>query len=159
MGINADITKRQIYSLVECRISGSILRKRKPRPNFGLFMQDEVQQGTVNFDAAFATFVLNQPQFPELVHKEADAGSGCANHLSQHFESTLFHKTEPGWGSTLGERLFSWLGVPPHRLPPRLQMFPMMAPPILPDRVGQSRSHTDRLHAIGAPIGSSHPGC
>ena len=61
--------------------------------------------------------------------------------------------------STFGEPLFSWLGVPPRRLLQRSQMFPMMGPPILPNRVGQSRSHTDRLHAIGAPIGSSHPGC
>src|SRR3954451_23259635 len=55
--------------------------------------------------------------------------------------------------STFGEPLFSWLGVPPRRLLPRSQMFPMMGPPILPNRVGQSRSHTDRLHAIGASFG------
>ena len=55
--------------------------------------------------------------------------------------------------STFGEPLFSWLGVPPRRLLPRSQMFRMMGPPILPNPVGQSRSHTDRLRAIGASFG------
>ena len=34
----------------------------------------------------------------------------------------------------LASPLFSWLGVPPRRLLPRSQMFPMMGPPILPNR-------------------------
>jgi hypothetical protein len=36
---------------------------------------------------------------------------------------------------SFGGRLFSWLGALPHRPLPVWRMFPMMAPPILPNRV------------------------
>ena len=60
--------------------SGLIPSRSKVGSDFGLFMQDKVQQGTVDFDAAFA-FIVYQPQFSELVHEEADPGSGRADHL------------------------------------------------------------------------------
>ena len=44
-------------------------------------MQDDAQQGTVNLKSAV---VVNETQFPELVHEEVDSGARGANHSREH---------------------------------------------------------------------------
>ena len=46
----------------------------------GLFVQDEIQQGTMNFDTAI---VMNETQFSKSVHEKTHTGSGCSDHLRE----------------------------------------------------------------------------
>ena len=45
-------------------------------------MQHDAQERSVDLKAAV---VLDEAQFPELVHEEIDARARCANHLGQRF--------------------------------------------------------------------------
>src|SRR5215212_3456298 len=51
-------------------------------PDLRLFAQHRVQQRTVDLDLAV---VVDVSLLPELVHEEADARSGGADHLGQRF--------------------------------------------------------------------------
>ena len=53
-----------------------------PGVNLWLVMQNEVQQGTVNFNMAV---VVNKAQLPKFVHKKANPRSRRADHLRQRF--------------------------------------------------------------------------
>src|SRR5579872_3004111 len=67
------------------------LRDEAPEPghlllDMRLFVQNEIQQGHVDFNGAF---ILGKSQFSELVHEVAHAGSSGAYHLGQHLLSDV----------------------------------------------------------------------
>src|ERR1700733_16183510 len=49
-------------------------------------VQDDTEKGTVNLQSAV---VVNETQFPELIHKRADTRTGCSDHLGQRFLADL----------------------------------------------------------------------
>src|ERR1700686_4522002 len=53
-----------------------------------LVVQDDVQQRAVDLQAAV---VVNKPQFPEPVHKEANPRTGCSDHFRQHLLADLWN--------------------------------------------------------------------
>jgi hypothetical protein len=66
----------------------------------GLLVQYHAQERSVDLKSAV---VLDEAQFPELVHEEIDARACCANHLGQRF---LRHLGE----NSMGLVLFAVLG-------------------------------------------------
>lgn len=52
-------------------------------PKRDLVVQDNTQKGRIDVDLAVFV-VLNEAQFPELVHEEVHPGPGCAYHFRQH---------------------------------------------------------------------------
>jgi hypothetical protein len=59
-----------------------------PRFDLGLFVQDHVQQGAMDFQLSV---VFNKAQFAKFVHEKADARSGRADHLRQRFLAEFSH--------------------------------------------------------------------
>src|ERR1043166_5462027 len=51
-------------------------------------VEDDVEQRAVDLQP---TVVLDKAQLPKLVHEEADARAGCADHLRQRFLADLGH--------------------------------------------------------------------
>ena len=47
-----------------------------------LVVENDVEKGTVNLQY-IAGAIIDEPQFPEPVHEEADPRPGCADHLRQ----------------------------------------------------------------------------
>ena len=60
------------------RLPSSIIR----RPDFGLVVQNNVQQGTMDFQFSI---VFDIAQFAEFVHEITDSRSGRADHLRKEF--------------------------------------------------------------------------
>lgn len=52
-------------------------------------MQDDVEQRAVYLQTAV---VLDESQFPEAVHEEADAGAGSPHHFGERFLADLGHQ-------------------------------------------------------------------
>jgi len=53
------------------------------KPESGcLIVQDNTQERSIDLKIAV---VLDEAQFPELIHEKIDAGTRCANHLGQRF--------------------------------------------------------------------------
>src|SRR3984893_10059504 len=46
-----------------------------------LVVQNDIQQWTVDFDAAVAAVVVNEAQFAKFVHEKTHAGSGRSDHI------------------------------------------------------------------------------
>jgi hypothetical protein len=65
-----------------------------------LFLQKNIEEGVVNPNLAV---VFDEAQLSEAIHKEADSGSGCANHLRQDFLADL-------WNHRLGLAVLAELG-------------------------------------------------
>src|SRR5882762_963931 len=56
------------------------------REGYCLLVQNNTEEGAVDLKSAI---VMNEAQFPELVHKKVDTGARCANHLRQHLLGNL----------------------------------------------------------------------
>ena len=57
-----------------------------------LVMEHDIQKGAMHMETAIpaqSTFVINEPQLAELIHKETDARAGGADHLGQRFLTDL----------------------------------------------------------------------
>ena len=53
-------------------------------------MQNDVEQRTVDLQRALRTAgIINEAQFPESIHEEADSRTSCPDHLSQRFLAHL----------------------------------------------------------------------
>ncbi len=65
-----------------------------------LFLQKYIQEGVVN---ATIAVIFDKSQFFEAIHKEANSGSGCANHLRLNFLADL-------WNHCLGLAFFAKQG-------------------------------------------------
>ena len=51
-----------------------------------LVVQDEIEEGTVNFQSPF---VFNEAQFPKPIHEETDSRPGRADHVGQRLLADL----------------------------------------------------------------------
>jgi hypothetical protein len=63
-----------------------------------LIVQDHIQQGLVNVDAAV---VFDKPHLAKAIHEKADAGAGGADHLRQGFLGNL--RNQRLWLARLAE--------------------------------------------------------
>lgn len=52
------------------------------------FLQEDVEECIVNSNLAV---VFDETQLPKSIHKKTHAGSGCANHFSQHLLAYLWN--------------------------------------------------------------------
>lgn len=55
-------------------------------------MENDIEEGTIHMQPAIPAqpaFVINEPQFAELIHEETDARAGGPNHLRQGFLTDL----------------------------------------------------------------------
>lgn len=74
--------------------------RRRTRPGLGsiappqrkwsgnLVVEDDIEEGAVHVQPVV---VLNEAQFPEFIHEEADAGSRGADHPGKRFLADLFN--------------------------------------------------------------------
>src|SRR3989442_3194943 len=77
--------------------------------------EDDVEQRAVDLQPAV---ILDEAQLPELVHEEADARAGRADHLRQRFLADLRHD---GFRPPFLADIASNLAMPPQALFPRVE--------------------------------------